>query len=89
VEETASLASGDGTADDEAVSVLVIPLDPLDGDILSECPRVDPHDGDDPNLFFFGRSRLIGYPGTLVRGGSTVSVLFTDSVRMKCSLSLP
>jgi hypothetical protein len=43
-EETASLVPGGDTADGEA-------LDPLNGNIYYECPRVDPHDGGDANLF--------------------------------------
>jgi hypothetical protein len=90
-EETASLVPGGDTADGEPCSPqngvvvtfgeirsfnllfgLVTPLDPLNGDICYECPRVDPHDGDDANPF---PGFCHYYPGTLIRGGSTVDVL--------------
>ncbi|KAH0814639.1 hypothetical protein GEV33_008152 [Tenebrio molitor] len=90
-EDTASLVPGGDTADGEACSPqngvvvtfgeirsfnllfgLVTPLDPLNGDICYECPRVDPHDGDDANPF---PGFCHYYPGTLIRGGSTVDVL--------------
>jgi hypothetical protein len=70
-EETASLVPGGDTADGEALRS-GDPLDPLNGDICYECPRVDPHDGDDANLF---PGFCHYYPGTLIRGGSTVDVL--------------
>ncbi|KAJ3616711.1 hypothetical protein MTP99_014354 [Tenebrio molitor] len=104
-EETASLVPGDGTVDGEACSpqngVVVTfgeirsfnllfrcgdPLDPLNGDIYYECLRVDPHDGDDANLF---PGFCHDYPGTLIRGGSTVDVTCADSVQVTKSLSPP
>ncbi|KAH0816940.1 hypothetical protein GEV33_005851 [Tenebrio molitor] len=72
-EETASLVPDGGTADGEACS-------PQNGVVVTFGEirsfnlrfRVDPHDGDDANLF---PGFCQYYPGTLIRGGSTVDVL--------------
>ncbi|KAH0819026.1 hypothetical protein GEV33_003765 [Tenebrio molitor] len=71
-EETASLVPGGDTADGEACS-------PQNGVVVTFGEirsfnllfRVDPHDGDDVNLF---PGFCHDYPGILIRGGSTVDV---------------
>jgi hypothetical protein len=76
-EETASLVPGGDTVDGEACSPqngvvvtfgeirsfnllfgLVTPLDPL---IHYECPRVDPHNGGDANLFLGFVTIILGH----------------------------
>jgi hypothetical protein len=39
----------------------VTPLDLLNGDIHYECPRVDPHNGGDANLFLGFVTIILGY----------------------------